>query len=177
MLTSRTTATTADAVGSTNPSDSGIVIDTTINHLKTQGLNEIYQRKNGGRSVSAEIHKGPAILLTSHSIRSRPQPNLLYIPGLRSLPFWTQQQQLKQHHPEQRRNNNEVIITNRVAFGDPTITAIVEHFDKHYETIRHEYQSNYCSNDMNGKTTYVNSKDSSDTAATFMDQKDRKSVV
>lgn len=159
-----TTATSADAVAATNPiGDTGIAINTTINHPKTQEIKGIDDRNDGCRSVSAEIHKGPAILLTSHSIRSRPQPNLLYVPGLRSLPFWTQQQ-IKQHHQEQGRRNDEIIISNRVAYGDPTITAIVEHFDKHYETIRQEYQNN-CYNKNSGKTTYVNNKDTSNTVA------------
>jgi Aspartyl/Asparaginyl beta-hydroxylase len=160
-----TSGATTDTVGSTNPSDTG-----NINHPKTQEINDVDQRKKG--PVSAEIHKGPAILLTSHSIRSRPQPNLLYIPGLRSLPYWTQQQ-MKQHQ-EQGRNNEG--ITNRVAYGDPTITAIVEHFDQHYETIRHEYQSNYYCNDTNGKTTYVSSIDKSDNTGTSEDRTQKSSI-
>jgi hypothetical protein len=133
---------------------------------KTTGATIASNNKNYGRSAVAEIQKGPAVLITSHSIRSRPQPNMLYIPGLRSLPFWTQQQ-----NPQQSQVNSEGnVITNRVAYGDPTITAIVEYFDQHYTTIRQEYLSNYHSNndDTNIKTTYVNSEKNNDVTLSLL---------
>ena len=163
LTTKAITVKMASAIGETSTRSTEIdsATSTTINHPKDYETNSIGQRKHVGPSVSAEIHKGPAILLTSHSIRSRPQPNLLYIPGLRSLPFWTQQQ-VNQH---QQQEGNHESITNRVAYGDPTITAIVEHFDSHYESILHEYQSNYY-NGTTATTTYVNSGDNNDTTAT-----------
>jgi Aspartyl/Asparaginyl beta-hydroxylase len=108
---------------------------------------------------TAEALKGPAMLRTSHSMRSRPQPTLLYIPGLRSLPFWTQQQPVQQEEEAETRN-----IRNRIAYGDPTITAIVDYLDSNYETIRTEYENNFRhvsslqqqSNDI--KTTFVKQK-------------------
>jgi Aspartyl/Asparaginyl beta-hydroxylase len=151
--TSATPTVVAMGESKTTEPDSGT---TTLN----QETNDTSIRSNEDRPAIAEIHKGPAILLTSHSIRSRPQPNLLYVPGLRSLPFWTQQQ-LKQHPHKEDRIEEHMI--NRVAYGDPTIAAVVEHFDRHYGTIWQEYLSNYC-NDTNLKTTYVNSKSNNETA-------------
>ena len=153
FTTKLSTSTPAETVTATNPSTTGSNASSTLNTAIHQNVNDNDGIKNTGHPAIAEIHKGPAVLLTSHSIRSRPQPNLLYIPGLRSLPFWTQQQ-IKQHHHQQE--TIEESMTNRVAYGDPTVTAIVEHFDKHYATIWQEYLSNHY-NDTNIKTTYVNS--------------------
>lgn len=130
-----------------------------------KGIPETNAASFAGRLSVAEVHKGPAIVRTSHSIRSRPQPNLLYVPGLRSLPFWTQQQS---KHP-QREISGEY-DTNRVAYGDPTITAIVKHLDQHYDTIWQEYLSNYNNDSDNIKTTYVNSKFNSNITSLLPDQ-------
>jgi aspartate beta-hydroxylase len=54
---------------------------------------------------------------------SRPHPSLLFLPGLRSLPFWT---------------SND---GNRIAYNDPTVTKVVEYFQQPtiINTIRQEY--------------------------------------
>jgi aspartate beta-hydroxylase len=53
----------------------------------------------------------------------RPQPSLLFLPGLRSLPFWTQWDGK----------------SNRVAYQDPLISKVVAHLESHVDSIRSEY--------------------------------------
>jgi hypothetical protein len=53
----------------------------------------------------------------------RPQPSLLFLPGLRSLPFWTQW-------------DGE---NNRVAYNDPVISKVTAHLESHVDAIRSEY--------------------------------------
>jgi hypothetical protein len=73
----------------------------------------------------ADIVKGPSLVRTSNL--SRPRPSMLHLPGLRSLPYWTQ------YVP----NSDQ----NMVAYGDPAITAVVRHLDTHWENIWNEFQS------------------------------------
>jgi hypothetical protein len=54
---------------------------------------------------------------------ARPSPSLLFLPGLRSLPFWTS--------PD----------NSRIAYGDPVVSHVVNHLEKHANTIRNEYLS------------------------------------
>eukprot|EP00934_Nitzschia_sp_Nitz4_P005019 Nitzschia sp. Nitz4//scaffold262_size27079//2271//3104//NITZ4_008217-RA/size27079-processed-gene-0.1-mRNA-1//1//CDS//3329544742//5009//frame0 len=65
-----------------------------------------------------DVIQGPSLLRTPVP---RPNPSLLYLPGLRSLPFWTA--------PDYR----------RIAYGDPTLTHVVNHLEANVETIRQEY--------------------------------------
>lgn len=71
-----------------------------------------------------DIIKGPSLLRTS---AIRPRPSLVHLPGLRSLPFWTQYD--AQHN------------LNRIAYQDPSITRAVEHLQAHWTAIRDEYQA------------------------------------
>lgn len=73
-------------------------------------------------TAMADIVSGPSLLLTSNI--SRPRPSMLHILGLRSLPYWTQ-----------IKNNQNI-----VAYGDPSITAVVEYLDTHWEKIWNEYK-------------------------------------
>lgn len=52
---------------------------------------------------------------------ARPSPSLMFLPGLRSLPFWTS--------PDH----------SQVAYRDETVTRVVQHLESHIETIRNEY--------------------------------------
>jgi hypothetical protein len=52
---------------------------------------------------------------------ARPSPNLMILPGLRSLPFWTS--------PDHT----------RIAYGDPLVTKVVEHLESNAITIRDEF--------------------------------------
>lgn len=74
-----------------------------------------------------DIVRGPSLLRTS---MSRPQPSLLFLPGLRSLPFWTQPSF----------DDEDGGATNRIAFQDPTVSHAVELLQSHYTTIRNEYE-------------------------------------
>jgi len=76
---------------------------------------------------AATIIQGPSVLKnTSHH---RPSPSLFFLPGLRSLPFWTA--------PPRKDSNPKVSI----AYNDPTITSIVQHLENNYDIIRKEYMS------------------------------------
>ena len=68
---------------------------------------------------SCDVIQGPSLLRTPVS---RPHPSLLFLPGLRSLPFWTSSD-------------------GRIAYNDPTVTKVVEYFQQPtiIETIRNEY--------------------------------------
>lgn len=71
---------------------------------------------------STDVIQGPSLLRTS---LDRPNPSLIHLPGLRSLPFWTQ---------------SDGNSTNRVAYQDPQVTYCVEHLQSHWETLRDEYR-------------------------------------
>jgi aspartate beta-hydroxylase len=69
----------------------------------------------------ADVVQGPALLRTSGC---RPQPSLMFLPGLRSLPFWTQVM------------NGET----RVAYQDETVQHVVNVLESNWKIIRDEYQ-------------------------------------
>lgn len=71
-------------------------------------------------SFSSDVIQGPSLLRTS---LDRPNPSLIHLPGLRSLPFWTQS------------NGSE----NRIAYQDKQVTFCVEHLQSHWETLSEEY--------------------------------------
>lgn len=71
--------------------------------------------------TNCDIVKGPSLLRTT---AHRPRPSLLFLPGLRSLPFWTQ---------------CEADQPTAVAYNDPQITQAVKHLEENVETIRQEY--------------------------------------
>jgi hypothetical protein len=91
-------------------------------------LGKPYPRGGAWRCFSStppehcEIVQGPSLLRTS---TTRPSPSLLHIPGLRSLPFWTQYDKDQDF--------------NRVAYQDPTVSEAVQYLEQHWETIRREY--------------------------------------
>ena len=67
---------------------------------------------------TCDVVQGPNLLRTP---AARPSPSLMFLPGLRSLPFWTS--------PDYT----------RVAYGDPMVTHVVEYLEKNADTIRAEY--------------------------------------
>lgn len=69
-------------------------------------------------NIMANVVQGPSLVLTS---LHRPEPTLMLVPGLRSLPFWT--------------NAN-----GQVAYQDPQVSEIVQHLQHNVATIREEYQ-------------------------------------
>lgn len=73
-------------------------------------------------SFSTDVIQGPSLLRTS---LDRPNPSLIHLPGLRSLPFWTQW------------DGN----VTRVAYQDEQVAFCVDHLQSHWETLREEYQS------------------------------------
>jgi Aspartyl/Asparaginyl beta-hydroxylase len=91
-------------------------------------------RRHRSAGTVADIVKGPSLLRTS--VSTRPRPSLLQLPGLRALPFWTQQQQAT--------DNNSVGVGTTpqqcVAYGDASITTAVAHLDAAWEPIWEEYQ-------------------------------------
>jgi len=65
-----------------------------------------------------DVVQGPSLLRTPVA---RPSPTLLFLPGLRSLPFWTNQDHSK------------------IAYGDPIVSKVVEHLESNVDRIRNEY--------------------------------------
>jgi hypothetical protein len=97
-----------------------------------------------------DVVQGPSLLRTP---LSRPQPSLLFLPGLRSLPYWTSDDDSRmplQEGPAGRR---------RVAYNDPTVTHVVRHLESHAAAIRDEFlrvsptQSDYQTNGHGGGDT------------------------
>lgn len=73
--------------------------------------------------LTANVVQGPSLLQTSIP---RSQPSLMYLPGLRSLPFWS--------------SYDIKTDTNRIAYQDPTLSRVVSHLESNVETIRQEYE-------------------------------------
>ena len=78
---------------------------------------------------STDVIQGPSLLRTR---LDRPNPSLILLPGLRSLPFWTQSS-------SDNDNGNQVKHVNRVAYQDPQVTFCVEHLQLNWESLRDEY--------------------------------------
>jgi hypothetical protein len=76
------------------------------------------------------IIQGPS-LLTNTNVH-RPSPSIFFLPGLRSLPFWTAA-------PPAGGDADPAKVS--VAYGDPTVTAVVQHLESNYLTIKDEYMS------------------------------------
>jgi len=74
---------------------------------------------------TATILQGPSLLTNTGS--HRPNPSLFFLPGLRSLPFWTAPSSSQSDH--------------RVAFNDPTVSSVLQHVESHYDVIKEEYLS------------------------------------
>jgi len=109
-----------------------LVVTTSLNCSKAlirrgTRLPERYARLLSSSSSSdpptnCTVIRGPSLLRTNVH---RPNPSLLVLPGLRSLPFWTQW-------------DGE---TNRIAYQDPAVTQAVTHLEQHYSTILQEYRT------------------------------------
>jgi len=78
----------------------------------------------------ATIIQGPS-LLTSTNFH-RPSPSIFFLPGLRSLPFWTAP-------PPANDNGQADPAKVSIAYNDPTVTQIVQHLEANYQTIKEEY--------------------------------------
>eukprot|EP01083_Nonionella_stella_P272124 922562_1 len=65
---------------------------------------------------AAQIIQGPSLLANTNV--HRPSPSMFFLPGLRSLPFWTSP-------PTAEDDPSKVSI----AYGDPAVTSIVKHLE------------------------------------------------
>ena len=74
----------------------------------------------------AVVVQGPSLLQTG---LHRPSPSLVFLPGLRSLPFWTSFDG----------------AANRVAFQDPMVTHVVEYLEENVPTFQREYEKQQAS--------------------------------
>ncbi len=83
-----------------------------------------WRRFFSSHSSSCDIIQGPSLLRTS---LYRPTPSLVFLPGLRSLPFWTQLDAETQQ--------------TRVAYQDPQIQHAVQFLEQHALQIANEYQT------------------------------------
>ena len=72
--------------------------------------------------ITANVVQGPSLMQTSVA---RSSPSLMFLPGLRSLPFWT--------------SYDAASDTNRIAYQDPTLTHVLQHLEANVSTIRDEY--------------------------------------
>ena len=72
-----------------------------------------------------DVVQGPSLLRTP---APRPHPTLMFLPGLRSLPFWTSDVR-PDDDPRKR----------RIAYNDPSVAKAVELLESNAATIREEY--------------------------------------
>jgi hypothetical protein len=70
-----------------------------------------------------DVIQGPSLLRTPVA---RPHPSLLFLPGLRSLPFWTSEEDADGK-------------TKHIAYNDPTVRYVVNFLESNVEVIRNEY--------------------------------------
>eukprot|EP00979_Chaetoceros_neogracilis_P008107 scaffold1786_cov163-Chaetoceros_neogracile.AAC.1 len=77
----------------------------------------------------ATIVQGPSLLTNTNF--HRPSPSIFFLPGLRSLPFWTA--------PPPANDEQSDPAKVQIAYNDPTVTKVVQHLEANYETIKTEY--------------------------------------
>lgn len=75
---------------------------------------------------ASTIIQGPSLLTSTGA--HRPSPSLFYLPGLRSLPFWTAPS-----------SSSSTAGRQRVAFNDPFVASAIRHVESNYDDIRSEY--------------------------------------
>eukprot|EP00977_Amphora_coffeiformis_P001435 scaffold291_cov168-Amphora_coffeaeformis.AAC.4 len=92
-------------------------------------------RRSTAAYFSSNVIQGPSLLRTR---LDRPNPSLILLPGLRSLPFWTQPTS-ESNNNNNNHNNHATKNTNRVAYQDPQVTFCVEHLQSQWKTLRDEY--------------------------------------
>jgi len=110
----------------------------------TRVPNTLLRRTSGLRhrsiDFSTDVIQGPSLLRTR---LDRPNPSLILLPGLRSLPFWTQSSTANNDNGDSNNSNDEMNnhVTNKVAYQDPQVTFCVEHLQSHWKTLRDEYEA------------------------------------
>jgi aspartyl/asparaginyl beta-hydroxylase (cupin superfamily) len=97
----------------------------------------LFSTSSSSSSTSADLIQGPALLKTS---AHRPRPSLFTLPGLRSLPYWSQYSS-SDRQPEDGSAADMATAATQIAYADPTVTAIVRHLEGHWQTIRDEYDA------------------------------------
>ncbi|KAG7346155.1 beta-hydroxylase [Nitzschia inconspicua] len=80
-------------------------------------------RNSDSSSPICDVVQGPSLLRTPVA---RPHPSLLYLPGLRSMPFWTSEE-------------GSDGKSKRVAYNDPTVRYVVDYLERNIDVIRDEY--------------------------------------
>ena len=84
-------------------------------------------------AATTTIVQGPSLLTnTGHP---RPSPTLFFLPGLRSLPFWTAP------HDKSEEKESKKGQKLKIAYNDPAVSEIVQHLEDNFEDIRDEYMS------------------------------------
>lgn len=87
----------------------------------------------------ATLIQGPSLLVTSTSPLNRPSPSMFYMPGLRSLPFWTMPS--SQSNTTTTATDDDDDSHRRVAFRDPTVIKVIQHLESNYHIIKEEYMA------------------------------------
>lgn len=87
---------------------------------------------------SATIIQGPSLLTATGVFR--PSPSLFYLPGLRSLPFWTAPEPPDSSSRGSPQNPQQ-LRRHRIAFNDPIVSDAVNHLESNFNDIRAEYFS------------------------------------
>ena len=87
------------------------------------------ERKGDAKQPLCDVVQGPSLLRTP---APRPHPTLMFLPGLRSLPFWTSDARPNPNNPEEPPRR-------RIAYNDPSVTRAVQLLESKADVIREEY--------------------------------------
>lgn len=91
---------------------------------------------------ACDVVQGPSLLRTP---APRPHPTLMFLPGLRSLPFWTSDAPAAAASSQSATNNTNANANanapprRRIAYNDPAVTKAVQYLESKADIIREEY--------------------------------------
>jgi hypothetical protein len=116
-----------------------------------------------------DVVQGPSLLRTP---APRPHPTLMFLPGLRSLPFWTSEARPNPNNPDEASRR-------RIAYNDPSVTKAVQLLESNAEIFREEYLRVAPSlpSDYAGLQDHVNSSSSSSSGSGGGKKKESKDTT
>jgi len=107
---------------------------TTTNQFFSSSAENILDgsNNNGDDIAHCDVVQGPSLLRTP---AIRPHPSLLFLPGLRSLPFWTSDTTTSSASSSPSSSSSP----RRIAYNDPAVTKAVKYLESNIDIIREEY--------------------------------------
>jgi hypothetical protein len=100
-----------------------LVNSTILAGYSTTSIKRSDDQTNRSSPSLCDVIQGPSLLRTQVA---RPHPSLLFLPGLRSIPFWTSEEDASEK-------------TKQIAYNDPTVRYVVDFLENNVDIIRDEY--------------------------------------